>query len=487
MSYSLKIKNKLIILKNKKFFWNLLDKITLQGGQFFFGILIARLLLPETYGTFAIVTIIYSFGNIIIDAGLGKSIIQNKKNSNIELNSIYWANFLLSILVVLIIFSISDLLESYLEFKNLSIALKISSSTIIISSLIVVPSALLLKQQNFKILFMCNAISIMISGITGYLLAANGFGIYSLLTQLILIKLVFLLSLFFLSKWTPKLIFSKRTLLARFGFTSKLLLSALLEFITNIFTSLLIGKNLNGNSLGIFNRANSYSLAFSSFFTSFLFSIFFPKLSKLNSELNKINDYFIHIFNKSVLLIIPICVLLSLISKDLILLLLGIKWSFVGDIFSILILTKGINILGVINTQYLHAIGDSKTTLSQDFFKNLVIIFSLLISFSYGLIWIAVFILFSSIICYYINTFGLKKYVNFSFNSQFTQILSIFLPCYLTSFFLIKILELIIVKQEVTLLYWVILKSVIIITDYILLFKILNKWIKKSYLTIGAV
>lgn len=58
--------------------WRFAERIGAQGVSFIVGIILARLLAPEAYGTVALVTVFTTILQVFVDSGLGTALIQKK-------------------------------------------------------------------------------------------------------------------------------------------------------------------------------------------------------------------------------------------------------------------------------------------------------------------------------------------------------------------------------------------------------------------------
>ena len=51
--------------------WVLLEKLSTQAVGFIVGMILARLLTPDDYGTVALTTVFFAIANVFVDGGLG--------------------------------------------------------------------------------------------------------------------------------------------------------------------------------------------------------------------------------------------------------------------------------------------------------------------------------------------------------------------------------------------------------------------------------
>ena len=77
--------------------WNGIGKATTQISVILGSLFLSRVLLPEDFGTVAMVTIIYSYAVLFLDMGFTHALIQKKQITNNELSSVFWLNTLIGL------------------------------------------------------------------------------------------------------------------------------------------------------------------------------------------------------------------------------------------------------------------------------------------------------------------------------------------------------------------------------------------------------
>lgn len=72
--------------------WRFAERCGAQIVQFILSIVLARLLLPETFGTVALVLVIAQIFQVFVDSGLGNALIQKKDADDLDFSSVFWFN-----------------------------------------------------------------------------------------------------------------------------------------------------------------------------------------------------------------------------------------------------------------------------------------------------------------------------------------------------------------------------------------------------------
>ena len=74
------------------FIWRFAERCGAQIVQFIVSIVLARILLPETFGTVALVIVIAQIFQVFVDSGLGNALIQKKDADDLDFSSVFWFN-----------------------------------------------------------------------------------------------------------------------------------------------------------------------------------------------------------------------------------------------------------------------------------------------------------------------------------------------------------------------------------------------------------
>lgn len=95
--------------------WSFLDNIANQGITFIVGLLLARLLTPEEYGLLGIVMIFVVLFNTIIDSGISTALIRDNNLSDIDYQTAFYTNVVVSVIMYFILFIISNSIAFFLK------------------------------------------------------------------------------------------------------------------------------------------------------------------------------------------------------------------------------------------------------------------------------------------------------------------------------------------------------------------------------------
>ena len=77
------------------FIWRFAERSGAQLVTFVVSVVLARLLMPEDYGTIALVTVFTTIMQVFVDSGLSTALIQKKDADDLDFSSVFYFNFVL--------------------------------------------------------------------------------------------------------------------------------------------------------------------------------------------------------------------------------------------------------------------------------------------------------------------------------------------------------------------------------------------------------
>ena len=188
--------------------WKLLERFSTQIVSFVISIILARILSPNEYGIIAILIIFINFANVIIDGGLNTALVQKKNADRIDFSTIFWFSLLLSVVFYLILFFSSPLIAKFYNNDLLIPVLRVLSLILFTNSFNSIQRAYVSRHMLFRKLFWVNAVSVVVSGTIGIIMAYQGYGVWALVGQSLTSPIMGCVLMWFTIKWRPALVFS---------------------------------------------------------------------------------------------------------------------------------------------------------------------------------------------------------------------------------------------------------------------------------------
>ena len=193
-------------------------KLLQQFFAFVFSILLARLLTPDEFGIVAIATVIIQYANNFTNWGFTNALVQVKRISEKLISSVFTLNFIISFLLLLILFSFSQPLANYFNNSALSKVFKFLSFYFIITAFYDIPKALLRRNINFRLISILEFLQAIFSYSLAVTLAYLGHSYWAIVYSNLITMAFFSLILIITARWKPCLYYSHRAMKEVYSF-----------------------------------------------------------------------------------------------------------------------------------------------------------------------------------------------------------------------------------------------------------------------------
>ena len=410
-------KNTSISVTNS-FFWRLFERIGAQGVTIVVSIILARLLGPSVYGEIALVTVIIAILQVFVDAGLGSSLIQKKDADDLDFCSVFVFNIFACTILYLSLFFLAPLICSFFGYSDLVIVIRVLGITILISGIKNIQQAYVARNMLFKHFFFATLTGTIIAAVVGIVMAYRGFGIWSLVVQLLTNTAIDTIILWLTIKWKPKLKFSFKKFASLLKYGWKLMLSSFLETIYNESYQLIIGKKFSAEDLAYFNQGKKLPNAFVSNINASIDSIVFPVMSKSQDDTTQIKTIQRKVTGLSTYCVWPALVGMFFCGDSLIRVLLGLAW--IDSVFYLRVCCVCFLFypLYTANLNALKAVGRSDLFFGLEIAKKIAGVLIILCTIWFGLKIFAIGMIIEAFASLLVNTFFSKKIIGYSLFEQ---------------------------------------------------------------------
>jgi O-antigen/teichoic acid export membrane protein len=403
--------------------WTLCDIVVNKSIYFISTILLARLLGPTEFGILGMILVFFAIGNTLIDSGLSVSIIRTANPSRIEYSTVFYLNIFISILAYLIVFFVAPLVADFYNEDSLVLLIRVYCLGFMITAIRIIPSAVLVKEMNFKKITIFNIPGNLVGLFVGVWMANNGYQVWSIvglfLSTQILTSSIYLI----FGKWKPGLFFEYKHVKHHWKFGYKLMVSGQVNTIFDNVNNILIGKLFGVQTLGYYERANTLSNYPMSVLAIITSKVSLPLFSNIVNDTEKARRVYRKVMLLSLYFTAPLMLGAIIIAEPLIIFFLGEKWKLSIAFFQILCLSYILIPIHSLNLNILSAFGRSDLFLRLELIKKAMFVLIVVIGLSFGvngLLWSGVL---SSVIALFINTHYSGRIINYSTREQLKDIL----------------------------------------------------------------
>lgn len=405
--------------------WSTINIVGAQFSQLIIGILLARILMPEDFGTIGLLYFFIGMSTVLIDGGFGQGLIRMKDATIKDFSTIFYFNFSLSILLYLLLYFSAPSIAILFSIPELTEISRILFLSVILFSFYFIQQVQILKKLDYKSLAIINIISVVCSGILATILALNGFGVWALVYQQLSYHFFKAVIFPFFFKWKPVKVFTVSTIKELSPFSVPLLGQTSLNVLFNNIYVLLMGKFYPIQQVGYFTQANKYSEMVNTATQNILFIGTFPVFTQIQDDTIRLLRVYRKLAHSVSLVTFPLVAFLFVTAHPLIISLITEKWVFSVVLFQILIVANIFTPLYTINVNVLNARGQSKSALRLEILKKALILISVLSCFGFGINVLLYGFVIANFIAYAASMVMIKKSIKHYYRHQIIDFLSI--------------------------------------------------------------
>ena len=248
-------------------------------------------------------------------------------------------------------------------------------------------------------------LGLVISGITGILLAYCGFSYWGIATQSIVYIAVLNLYLWCVCPWRPSWTIRFAPLKGMLGFSSKMLFTNIFNHINNNIFSIILGRFYTEKEVGDYNQANSWNYKGHVLITGMVNSVAQPLFVQVADDAERQVRAFRKMLRFTAFISFPAMLGISLIAPELIVIALTDKWATSARILQLLAIGGAFIPLSGLYTNMLISKGKSDIYLKNTVALGISQLGVMLFLYSFG-----IFTMISVYVCINIAWLGVWHY-----------------------------------------------------------------------------
>ena len=316
--------------------WNVITQFGMQGLGFITTLVLARLLSPDMFGLWGMVTVFTGFIAVFQNLGLGPSIVQDQEITHEQLSGIFWLNMGLSVLLALLTIGSAPLVSRFYDQPTITPIMMLLAINFPLSALAMVPGTLLTKCMAFKKLAFIQTIAMAAGSAVGITTAFMGLGVWALVCQQVTGTLAITLLQWMIVPWKPSWTLPFGKIRKQLHFGLNLQAGSLLNYGTRNVDDLLIGKVIGASALGLYQMAYGLMLWPLQKVSRVVGQVMFPALSTIQGDKRLFKQVFLRATGAIALVTFPMVLGLWVVAPSVVYSLLGERWVGVIPIFQVL-------------------------------------------------------------------------------------------------------------------------------------------------------
>lgn len=319
------------------FAWNSLGSVGTGLCNLAITVIMARLLTPNDFGLLAILVIFTMLSETLIDSGFSQALIQDKKSSDYDLNTVFFTNLFISFFIYFILYLLTPVIAGFYENEELINLSRFVFLSIIFNALSIIQKTIYSKKINFKAMAFASLFSVVFSGTISIVFALKGFGVWALAIHLVLSSFLQMIFLWFQSQWRPSFDIRIGSLKKYIPFSAPLLVQGFIDKVVSNLESLLIGRFYSISELGFYSQSRNLSSYLTQAISNVVQRVTYPVLVEMNNDSQRLKEGYRQIIGTVMLFMIPLSFGVVATADTIVLVLFGEKWIQTAEYLRFLI------------------------------------------------------------------------------------------------------------------------------------------------------
>lgn len=306
--------------------WGAVNNLSTQVFMALIGIFLARLLLPADYGMVGMLAIFSAIASSLQESGFISAITNLKQATHRDYNAVFWFSTIVSVSLYSLLFLSAPLIANFFHQPELIPLSRLVFASFVVAGIGTAHAAYMFRNMMNREKAIMNMIAMIVSGTLGILLAYYGFSYWSLAwQQFVYICIVNICRLYYV-RWLPSLHIDLTPIREMFGFSSRLLITNIINQLNNNILSFIFGRLFTPGALGNYTQAAKWNSIGYYFVSGTIQQVAQPVLASVKEEDDRQLKVFRKLLRFTAFLSMPTMLGLAFVAEEFITILIGDKW-----------------------------------------------------------------------------------------------------------------------------------------------------------------
>lgn len=343
--------------------WSIGSALLLRVANIFITAIVARLLNPHAFGVFAVALTAYAIVSALGELGVASCLIRADLDIDALAPTMATVSVLTSLVLATVMAVFATPIATALGSAQGAGPVRVMALAVLLVGIFTVPGAQLVRDFKQDKLFLANAVSFVPSTVLLILLAKSGSGAMAFAWSRVLGQLVSgcVMVVSVPKNYRPGFTRDALPLLFRFG-----LPLAAANFVGYILLNVdyaLVGHLMGAISLGIYVLAFNVASWPSSLLGAMINNVSMPAFSRVKHDPVLLKSAMASALRALSLVVLPMCGLMMVLARPLVLTLYGAKWIASAEVLSILTVYSAISMICLLFANMLGGLGRAKLVL----------------------------------------------------------------------------------------------------------------------------
>jgi O-antigen/teichoic acid export membrane protein len=308
--------------------WTTFSSVIVAMLQILQLVILARLLEPTVFGLIAITSVVIGFAQAFLDIGISNAIIHKQEVSHTQLSTLYWLNVSSGVVLFIIVSLCAPLVALFYQEAELTNIIILVAMTFLIQPFGQQFMVLWQKELRFNDIAKVDVITKLLSLLVSVIFAYYNYGVYALvygvLAGTLLQTLVFVYKGF--REYTISFVFQLSDVREFLNFGLYQMAEKTLNYFNSQIDTLLIGKLLGVETLGVYNIAKQIIMKPIQIINPIVSKVSFPVMAKIQHDTDKLKEIYLKTINLLSATNFPIYLFMFITAPQLVALIFGEKW-----------------------------------------------------------------------------------------------------------------------------------------------------------------
>ena len=369
--------------------WNASGELAAQVIRFAFGIALARLLSPREFGLMAMLLVLVQFVLGSADLGFEEALIQKQDIAEVHRSSVFWIVIGSGLVLTACQIALAPWIAKLYGVEELSSLAICLSAVFVLRVSGTVPRAIIARKLDFHIAAPRWCAAGALAGTCAVTLAWMGFGVISLVAEILVSTALESLLLWRASNWRPRFELRVAALRELIGFSAYRPATRALNYWAQRIDQLLVGKFVGSSALGLYARAFNVTRFPVMSVARVIMDVMFPSLAWIQEDAARVRSIYLRTTGVVALASVPIGMGLFVAAEPFVVAVLGPQWKGAIPILRILSIAGLFESLTVFSTSLYLARGRADLVLRLTVVQRLLMIGAIVFALRWGVLGVA--------------------------------------------------------------------------------------------------
>ena len=366
-------------------------------------LVLARLLAPTDFGTMAMAVVFTGFVELVRELGTGAAIVRAEDPDDNLLSSLFWLNLAVGLAAGAALLLAAPLAAGMFREPRLVSLLRALAVTPVLAAVSIVSASLLARELRFRRLALVEVGGASAGGVVGIVLALRGYAVWSLVWQSLSGALAISIGTCIAAGWRPRLRFRPPAVRNVLAYSADITGTNVLTYIIRNADSVLIGRYLGAQSLGLYDLAFRVMMSSLQVVSAAFSRALFPVYVRFGTDYRRIGAAYLKVTATIALLVLPVIVGVGGVAEPFVAAVFGPSWAGAAPLLLILAPLGALQALGTSVNNIYQAVRRTDLLLRWSIVSGLVLVAGFAVGLRWGVTGVAA--------CYTIVSFALAYFL----------------------------------------------------------------------------